>query len=75
MGTVSAVSLGTAVARGGTTTAGSGWRAPMLAATPCWSYARSAGVRAVDLVEQGAGLGAVVGVFGAQQQAQICPVA
>src|SRR3954464_14038606 len=41
VGAVSAVSLGTAVERGGTTTAASGWRSATLAETPSWSYAPS----------------------------------
>src|SRR5215217_5923727 len=41
VGAVSAVRLGTAVARGGTITAASGWRSLTLAYTPSWSYAPS----------------------------------
>ncbi len=37
VGAVLAASLGTAVDRGGTMIAASGWREPMLVVTPSWS--------------------------------------
>src|SRR3954452_20216936 len=71
VGSLSAVALGTAVARGGTITSASGWRAATLAYTPSWSYAPSPVERhhrPRHLVEQGANLGAIIGIMGGQHR-------